>query len=105
MGGRGGFRQRPFQSTRTQLGQHSSLVRGFVFPPIRGNRANKENRPIRQVYNNFRHSLRTNNDDILSNEIPSIDDSFLYQSSEEFESSNSYKKLKSYSNKGYYHLP
>ena len=82
-----------------------SYFRGFVFPPIRGNRANKENRPIRQVYNNFRPSLRTNNDDILSNEIPSIDDSFLYQSSEEFESSNSYKKLKSYSNKGYYHLP
>ena len=73
--------------------------RGF---PVRGNH---ETRPIRQVYNNFRPSLRSNNEDILSNEIPSVDDSFLYQSSAEFESSNSYRKLKNYSNQAYFHRP
>jgi hypothetical protein len=76
--------------------------RGSIFSKKRGNRGNNENRPIRNIHhhsNSLQHS-----EDLFSNEV-SIDDPFSYKSSAEFESSNVYKKLRTKSNKGYYHLP
>ena len=79
------------------------IFRGSRFPKNRGNRGNKESRPIRHVYNNFPETLR-NEEDISNNEV-SIDDNFSYESSAEFESSKLYKKLRTNSNRGYYHSP
>ena len=75
--------------------------RGSPFFTIRGSRVINENRPIRHIHDNP-YTIQNPND-IFSNEV-NVDDSFSYESSAEFESSNVYGKLRGNSNQGFYRL-
>ena len=77
--------------------------RGSPFQQTRGNRGIRDRRPIRNVYI-YPQTLKKERD-VRNNEVSTNDDSFSYVSSSEFESSNLYKKLRNYSNRGSYHLP